>query len=164
MTFSACVVLRPENDRRRYWAKIIRNGTVLPLPKEVLGGDDLPSAYLREGDEEELFPGDVLFTGEARHLRRSHGYSYKAAIAGANGNPIWLDHDANIKGRLKQQGLARDLLPGPGDLAGLVRAVHAIRAGLKPYEEGSELQQAIDQVQVATQILPAPPAPAPARI
>jgi hypothetical protein len=121
----------------------------LPLPCEIQNGGSLPGRYVREGDEE-LFPGDVLFEREFWG-RRWPVAQYRAAIAGVDGEPIQLVYDSEVKARLKKQGLAIELLSGAGELAGLVRVLHAIAAGLRPYEPGSDLQNAIDAVLAARQ-------------
>ena len=134
MTASASVILGPRDEQCKYWAKIVRAGTPLPLPCEVNRADDLPGLYLRSGDEE-LFRGDILFEGEAVHPRYSRGWVYTASIAGANGEQITLQYSSEIKARLKKQGLDKRFLTGAGDLAGLVRIAHGLRAGLSPRDD-----------------------------
>jgi hypothetical protein len=143
MSVSASVVIGPENAHCRYWAKVVRAGTTLPVPSKVFRADDLPGPYLRIGDEE-LFPGDVLFEGEEVHPVRSHGWGYFAYVAGISGRPIQLEYDSSVKARLKELGLDKRLLAGSGQLAGLVRVAHALRAGMCPYT--SELQHELGAV------------------
>ncbi|MBL8297915.1 MAG: hypothetical protein JNN30_06135 [Rhodanobacteraceae bacterium] len=143
MTESASVEIGPENTHCRYWAKVVRAGTPLPLPSKVFRADDLPGPYLPIGDEE-LFAGDVLFAGEELHPRRSYGWSYSAFVAGISGCPIELEYNSAVKARLKELGLDKRLLAGSGQLAGLVRVAHALRAGLCPYT--SELQHELGAV------------------
>lgn len=134
MTASASVKLGPKDEQCKYWAKIVRAGAPLPLPCQVSRADDLPAPYQRVGDEE-LFPGDILFEGEANHPRYSNGWAYSASIAGVNGEQITLEYNSEIKARLKNQGLDKRFLTGAGDLAGLVRIAHGLRAGLSPRED-----------------------------
>lgn len=132
MHTSASVTIGPVDSRCRYWAKIVRASEPLPLPSAVLGGNDLPGVYLLLGDEE-LFPGDVLFEGEELDHKRRRGWDYCATVAGAGG-PLVLGYSSSTKAELKQLGLDPRLLAGAGDLAGLVRVAHGLRAGLCPYD------------------------------
>lgn len=93
--------------------------------------NDLPGPYLQHGDEER-FPGDFLFEGEEVDRKRPRGWAYYVTVAGASG-PVALVYSSAVKARLKQLGLDSRFLPGSGDLAGLVRVAHGLRAGLCPY-------------------------------
>lgn len=132
MQTSASVEIKPQDPFCRYWAKIVRAGEQLLLPREVAGGNDLPGPYLQQGDEE-LFPGDFLFEGEAVDRKWPRGWTYCLTVAGASGAVV-LAYSSAVKAKLKQLGLDPRFLPGSGDLAGLVRVAHGLRAGLCPYE------------------------------
>lgn len=137
MNISASVPIGPTDDRCSYWAKIVRSGTPLPLPSQVRGAGDLPGPYVRRGGDEELFVGDVLFEGEALHHKRNLGWAYWFSVAGSDGKPVVLKYSSAVKARLKELGLETKFLPGAGDLAGVVRVVHGLRAGLCPYNEAT---------------------------
>ena len=125
---SASVQIKPKDPRCKYWAKIVRAETSLPMPREVDGAADIPGPYLRVG-EEELFAGDFLFEGEARHHRHMRGWDYCVSFA-QNGEQMCVAPCSAIKASLKSQGLDPSLLPGSGDIAACVRIAHGIRAGL----------------------------------
>ena len=73
---SVSVSVKPVDYRCRFWAKVVRGGVVLPVPNKVLGANDVPGAYLKQGDEE-LFAGDFLLIGEEVHHRKARGWDYK---------------------------------------------------------------------------------------
>jgi hypothetical protein len=117
----------PCDARCRYWAKLVRNGEVLPVPASVQGANDLPASYLQRGDEE-LLAGDLLFEGEANHHRRTdRGWTYWVTTVTGEGALL------RFKGGFaaqKAQGMVPDLLKGAGDVAAMVRIGHGLRAGL----------------------------------
>lgn len=135
---SHSIKIKPQNSRCRYWAKIVRAGQPLPLPSSVTGANDINAPYCLMGDEE-LFPGDVLIEGEANHHRRTdRGWSYWVSAVLADGTFInALPPSADIKTRLKAQGLRPELLAGAGDIAACVRIAHAARDGLRIVEPTS---------------------------
>lgn len=125
---SESVVIKPVDSRCRFWAKIVRAGSILPIPSDVQGANDIPGAYLPAGDEE-LFFGDFLITGEAMHHRHNRGWMYKMAYVTEAGLS-WVQYSSERKAAAKAAGLPKELLPGSGDIAGLVRLAHAVRLGL----------------------------------
>ena len=125
-TVSASVSIKPQDRRCRYWAKVLRAGCALPLPSAVEGANDVPGAYLRNG-EEELFPGDVLIEGEANHHVKQRGWTYNVSVCGAEGKQSYLVTD---KTALKANGLPAHLLAGSGDVAACIRLAHAYRLNL----------------------------------
>lgn len=123
--------IRPYHRGHAYWAKLIRAGGNLPLPGLVTGANDIPGKYLRHG-EEELFPNDILFEGQANHRTKSRGWRYWVHFVNENGALIqpqgtW----SEFKSRLKEAAGTYDaeLLKGSGDLAACVRWAHIQRAG-----------------------------------
>jgi len=128
---SLSVEIRPFDRRCRYWAKIVRPGQALPRPSEVKGANDIPGGYLRLGDEE-LFPGEILFEGEAMHHRKQRGWTYSLTWCDhSTGEKRTLDNpDAKTKADLKSAGLPAELLRGAGGPAACVRVAHALRLGL----------------------------------
>jgi hypothetical protein len=130
---SATVEIAPCDSRCRYWAKIVRAGENLPLPSAVDGAHDIPGPYLRQGDDE-LFAGDFLVEGEEVHHRKARGWTYTCCFAkGTKDGCIRFTYSADIKKTMKAGGLPANLLAGAGDLAGLVRMIHALRAGIVPW-------------------------------
>ena len=128
---SHSVNISPIDSRCRHWAKIVRAGQKLPLPVLIRGASDIPVPYANNGDEE-LLPGDVLFEGEANHHSRTdRGWSYSISFVTNDGelNSLWSGFSAQ-KAELKKQGMGSDLLTGSGDIAGMVRIAHGVRAGL----------------------------------
>lgn len=129
MTNSASVTIAPIDSRCRYWAKIIRAGSPLPLPSAVDCAAAVPGAYLRRGDEE-IFEGDFLIEGEEVHHVRNRGWCYRITRVQADGVERRIRPSAERKASLKAQGLAPELLSGSGDIAACIRIAHGLRAGL----------------------------------
>ena len=113
-------------------ARLVSNSGALPMPACVQGASDIPSFYLQCG-EEELLPGDVLFEGEANHHRRNdRGWSYWLTYVTEEGELLqYRSGFGQAKAQMKAQGMAPELLKGSGDVAGMVRLGHGLRAGLK---------------------------------
>ena len=102
----------------------------MPRPSDVKGAGDINSPYLRRGDEE-LYPGDIMFEGEANHHSKDRGWSYWVHFVDQEGNLIvYRSGFSEQKSAAKAQGLALELLAGSGDVAGAVRVAHALRAGM----------------------------------
>ena len=129
---SHSVSIKPIDSRCRYWAKIVRSERALPMPACVQGANDIPGSYLQRG-EEELLPGDVLFEGEANHHRRNdRGWTYWLAYVTKDGELMrYCSCFGAAKVQMKAQGMAPELLKGSGDVAGMVRLGHGLRAGLR---------------------------------
>ncbi|NKE67545.1 hypothetical protein RAMLITH_17110 [Ramlibacter sp. RBP-2] len=124
------IQLAPLDKRCRYWAKVVRRGSPLPLPSSVLGAESIPGLYLPRGDEE-LFPGDVLLEGESNHHRHQRGWTYWVTYVQEDGELVrFVSGFSEQKAAAKRQGLPPELLAGSGDLAGAVRVGHALRLGL----------------------------------
>ena len=126
---SVSVSIKPQDDRCRYWAKIIRNGVALPLPSAVDSASNVPGGYVRRG-EEELFPGDFLIEGEENHHRKARGWAYKLRFIGHTGALRTVAPLAERKAVAKANGLPSPLLAGSGDIAALIRLAHAVRLGI----------------------------------
>lgn len=134
---SHSVDVAPHDSRCRYWAKIFRHAQPLLNPCDVDGANDVPGSYLRRG-EEELMPGDALLEGEANHRRRTdRGWSYRVTVVTLDGRCLQLlsGEFGAAKALMKATGLRADLLRGSGDVAAMVRVVHAIRAGIQLAED-----------------------------
>jgi hypothetical protein len=126
---SVSVQIGPCESKCRWWAKVIRHGDSLPLPSAVAGAADIPGDYLAPGDEE-LFPGDVLFEGEAIHHRKPRGWKYWVSFVNSAGELVVYGSGFGAeKAEAKANGLAAALLAGSGDVAGAVRVAHALRLG-----------------------------------
>lgn len=127
---SASVKLRPQDHRCKYWAKVFRAHSPLPMPLNVIGAADLAVPYSRQG-EEEIFVNDILIEGEANHHRKLRGWTYRITfINPIDGEKACFSPSAEIKQELKSKGLPAELLAGSGDLAACVRIAHAVRSGL----------------------------------
>lgn len=127
---SVSVQIVPSDYRCRYWAKLIRANTPLPLPSDVMSATSLPGDYLLRGDEE-LFPGDVLFEGEENHPYKKRGWSYWLRYVKPDGGLlVYRSGFSPQKIAAKAQGLSPSLLAGSGDIAGAVRVAHALRVGM----------------------------------
>jgi len=126
---TASVRVGPADSRCRWWAKIVRAGTALPMPSEVSGASDVPGPYLRQG-EDELMPDDIIIEGEERDYRKNRGWYYRIGWAGNDGKVVWVAPDSEAKAKLKAAGLPIHLLPGSGEVAACVRIGHGRRLGL----------------------------------
>ncbi|HBJ98802.1 MAG TPA: hypothetical protein DDZ62_01645 [Delftia acidovorans] len=127
---SVSVSVKPVDYRCRFWAKVVRGGVVLPVPNKVLGANDVPGAYLKQGDEE-LFAGDFLLIGEEVHHRKARGWDYKMKfIDPRTGQLRTVAALSERKAVAKANGLPVELLAGSGEIAGLVRLAHAVRLGI----------------------------------
>jgi len=127
---SASVQIKPADSRCKYWSKIIRAGSSLPLPSASGGASDIAAPYLRNGDDE-IFPGDILIEGEANHHRHARGWSYWVTYCDSNGALHRIKNPGTAeKMALKTAGLPAEYLPGSGQLAACVRYAHGVRLGM----------------------------------
>lgn len=126
---SASVEVKPVDERCRYWAKVFRAGTSLPLPEIVRGGSDLPGQFLLCG-EEELFPGDVLIEGEETHHTKNRGWAYYVVFMDSAGELVSVRPRPDHKAKAKANGLPPQYLTGSGELAAAVRLAHAVQMGI----------------------------------
>lgn len=126
---SISVEVSPVDKRCKYWAKVVRADAELPIPEQVLGGDDIPGRYLQLG-EEELFSGDFLFEGEAISHKHNHGWAYYVTFMSDNGDKVVIRPTSAHKTAAKDGGLPKELLKGSGELAAAVRLAHAVRLGI----------------------------------
>lgn len=133
---SHTVTISPIDERCRYWAKILRADSQIPLPVDVMGASDIPGPYAHRG-EDELLPGDVLFEGEANHHRRKdRGWTYHITYVTMEGELQCLRSGfGGQRAQLKSQGMAPELMKGAGDVAAMVRIAHGIRAGMKLHHD-----------------------------
>ena len=126
---SISIEMGATDSRCRYWTTIVREGTPLPLPENIVSSRDLPSGYLRPG-QEELFEGDFWLEGEEKHHRKPRGWSYTLRWIGKDGNLVSMSPAGHIKQILKDGGLESQLLKGSGEVAAMVRMMHGVRAGI----------------------------------
>lgn len=127
---SLSVTIKPQDNRCRYWAKIIRKNQLLPMPSTITGANDIKVEYSMRG-EEELFEGDVLIEGEEMHHRRLRGWGYWLTMMGADGSLVRIRPTAERKAAMKANGLPSELLAGAGDIAACIRIAYAARLGIK---------------------------------
>ncbi len=134
---SVTVIAGPRDSRCKWWCKVIRASTPLPLPSHVDGAGDIPGSYLHAGDDVDLEPGDVLARGEEADHRKPRGWVYDAKFYQTNGKAGRADSPgaADLKALLKRAAAcgvitrerAKELLGGSGDVAALVRWLHVRR-------------------------------------
>lgn len=143
-------VANPSDSRCKYWCKVIHNGQMLPLPHVIDGANDVPGPYLRQGDDVEIFYGDYVLTGEQTHHRKQRGWTYvlyrfvaaKPASVDAEGKEKpaeparygWIEFGKPVKDACRAAG-HRELLGGSGDVAAMVRTIHARREGIWPVKK-----------------------------
>ncbi|QGY03183.1 hypothetical protein MMSR116_15795 [Methylobacterium mesophilicum SR1.6/6] len=125
------------DKRCRGWERVIRESVSLPAPEDVNGAGDLPGAYAPDRGEEELFGLDAVMQGEENHHRRSRGWTYWLHVRNpATGELVTMKPTAERKAAIKAAirhgriDLPVEILKGAGDIAGMVRMLAAIRAGL----------------------------------
>ena len=127
---SASIKIRPQDDRCKYWCKIIRAGAAIPVPADVAGANNVPGAFARRGDDE-LFSGDVVIEGEEKHHRHARGWMYTIGAMGADGTVTYIEPNAAVKSAIKAAGLIpAAMLAGSGELAACIRVTHALHAGM----------------------------------
>ena len=126
---SRSIKLLPADHRCKHWAKIYRAEMQLPIPAEVHGAGDLLGKYIK-GDEE-LYPGDVAFEGEAVHHSKKRGWDYCITYCTDKGELLrfWSGFSEQ-RTAAKAAGLPANLLAGSGDIAGAVRVAHALRLNI----------------------------------
>lgn len=138
------------DHRCKYWCKVIRDGQMLPLPHVINGANDVPGPYLRRGDDIEIFEGDYILEGEEVHHTKNRGWTYtlsrlvkaKPASVDADGKEIeakparigWLEFGKPVKDAVRAAGM-KSLLGGSGDVAAMIRAIHARREGIWPIKK-----------------------------
>lgn len=124
---SVSVTVKPQDSRCRYWAKVLRERDLLPVPSTVDGANSIPVPFLRKGDEE-LFFGDVLIEGEENHHKKARGWFYRVSFM-HEGELVRVLPSSAVKAAMKAAGLAPQLLAGSGEVAACVRIAHGLRAG-----------------------------------
>lgn len=123
-------IAKPRDSRCKYWCKIVRAGDALPLPSAVTGASDIPGPYLRKGDDVEIFPGDFVLSGEEVSHRVKRGWAYQMFRLDS-GKIAICAFGSLVKDAVRRAG-RKDLLGGSGDVAAMVRTIHARRAGIWP--------------------------------
>lgn len=123
----AKVVLRPQED----WALIIPRDIKLPLPSEVQWAANIPGVYLKLSEAYQASPGDHLVTATKKSKRANWGFIYSLyAIHPVEDKLVRVNYGILHKVIIKKTGEHKDLLPGAGPLAAIVREIHAIRRGV----------------------------------
>lgn len=145
---SETFVCKPQDSRCKYWAKVIRADQAIPLPEQVSGANDVPGAYIREGDDIELFPGDWLLTGEEVSHNKKRGWCYHLLALGRGEKSDVLNVYAykfgvDSKPLIRAAG-AKDILTGSGDVAAMIREIHARRRGIKPMPRIESREPAVE--------------------
>jgi hypothetical protein len=135
---SCSISLAKWDAKCRGWAMIVREGEPLPEPSEVTGASSLKQKYLRQSGSEELFGTDALLQGEENHHRKSRGWTYRLFVRNPETNEdVGLVPDEHAKSRIKAAladgrcTMPRTYLKGAGEVAAMVRILHAIRCGMK---------------------------------
>jgi hypothetical protein len=124
------VVFTPIPDQHE-WAILITSSTGLPLPGVVKIPKDIPGTHLTMFQTYELNPGDYLITAKRKNSRQYWGFEYTLRTLPYSKNKcIKVYFGIQHKNIIKATGQHRDLLPGSGSLAAIVREIHAIRRGI----------------------------------
>lgn len=126
-------------DRRcRGWAIVVRANQPLPMPVDVTGASSLHQPYAHQSAEGvELFPGDYALWGEEEHHRKNRGWVYVLFAYHESGTAEHVAFRSEVKEQIKaaiQAGSCTadpNILRGSGDVAAMVRRIHADRAGFK---------------------------------
>lgn len=121
------VVLRPQED----WALIIPRSAQLPLPSEVRWGGNIPGIRLRVGETYQVIPGDYLVTATKKNKRQYWGFNYiMYAVHPEEDKLVRVPYGILHKTVIKHAEGTKDIMPGAGPLAAIIREVHAIRRGI----------------------------------
>lgn len=130
------------DSRCRGWAIIVRANDDLPLPENIGGANSIRQPYIKQSGEDlsaELFPGDYLLKGEENHHRKARGWSYWLYAYATSGKAVSLAFGSDIKAEIKAAIQADKItapacvLKGSGDVAAMVRRIHADRGGFRAY-------------------------------
>jgi hypothetical protein len=97
------------------------------MPVDVQGADKVPAEYIREGDEVELSEGDWLLEGEKVSHRR--GWTYNLGRVEDSELVFYSFKHAGVKRFLRKLGTIKPILDGAGDVAAMIRCIHAVRMG-----------------------------------
>ena len=139
---SATASARKSVSRCRGWAMVVRASEPLPLPEYIKGAASIGRPYTEQYGEDatvELFPGDYLLQGEANHHKRDRGWSYWLYGYDPSGRAVYVDFDSEIKADIKAAMTAGkisapySILKGSGDIAAMIRRIHADRGGYLGY-------------------------------
>jgi hypothetical protein len=109
------------------WAKVVRIKNTLPLPSEIRGAYSIPGYFLKDGDYALLVQGDYLITAKEVNPRKNWGAAYSLYRVDPNESPH--------KKLIKEKGGHKDLLPGAGPAAAIVREIHALERGVLTVDE-----------------------------
>jgi hypothetical protein len=123
----ANVTLRPSED----WAFIIPKGTELPLPSKVewpTSITNIQGMKLERGRTYQLVNGDYFITATNKNKRANWNYVYSLyAIHPVEDKLVRVPYGALHKTIIKHAEGTKDIMPGSGPLAAIVREIHAIR-------------------------------------
>lgn len=124
------VDLVPNDDRCRYWAKVITPEARLPLPVQIGKATDIPVPFLKTGTTYNLTPGSYLIEGEATQPCKPARWEFTVSWVDRWGTFHKLIPTVETREALAAAGLPAKLQDGAGGLAACVRVVHALRLGL----------------------------------
>ena len=122
---SISVPVGPHAHARKWWAKVFRFRDVLPEPDSIRYATDIPKPFLMKGTEE-LFWGDVLFTGK----ETDSGWRFHVAYLANDGTVHTVAPSAAHQNAMRNSGLCPALLKGSSDLAACVRLATFLRLGV----------------------------------
>lgn len=121
------VKLRPQED----WALIIPKDVQLPLPSEVKWVTNISGIYLKLGEDYQAVPGDYLVTATKKNKHAYWGFNYSMyAIHPREDKLVLVPYGALHKTIIKHAEGTKDIMPGAGPLAAIIREIHAIRRGI----------------------------------
>lgn len=113
------------------WAIIVPHDIELPLPSEVRWSAQIPGFYLKLGEVYRASPGDHLITAKKKNKHANWGLIYFLyAIHPVEDKLVRVPYGSLHKTTIKKAEGAKDIIPGFGSLAAIVRDIHAIRRGI----------------------------------
>lgn len=121
------VSLRPNEE----WVLIIHEGSQLPLPSEVKWHTDIPGTLLEPNKKYQLAPGDYLVSTVKKNKHQNWGFLHLLyAVSVQDDKLVKIPYGMRHKAIIKHSGRNQDLIPGAGNLAAIVRGIHAVRRGV----------------------------------
>ena len=119
--------LSPQDD----WALIVPHDMSLPLPSEVRWVANIPGVPLKLSEIYQASPGDHLITAKKKNKNANWGFVYSLyAIHPVEDKLVRIPYGILHKTIIKKADGTKDLIPGAGALAAIVREIHAIRRGI----------------------------------
>ena len=113
------------------WSLIVHGGSQLPLPSEVKWNTDIPGTLMLLGQSYEIVTGDHLITATMKNKYQNWSYVYSLyAVHPGDDKLVRVPYGALHRTIIKHAEGTKDIMPGTGTLAAIVREIHAIRRGV----------------------------------